>query len=243
MNVPREQALIDLGLSINEAKAYLALLELGTAQSGKVAERAHMHRSNVYDAIERLYTKGLCSRSIKNNIALYSAADPKNLLSLLKVKEHQLEEIMPQLQLLRELAFSQSQASLFEGTHAFMDMLYGFLKFNEPILAYGIPENAPEQLKTKIPHFHKKRLPLKIPMKHIYNHNAQERINYLNSLPHTEARYLPARFDSQVSTNICGDEVVLAVWIDPPLSIRIKDKRIADTYKKYFELLWNEAKK
>ena len=243
MNVPREQVLIDLGLSINEAKAYLSLLELGTAQSGKIAERAHMHRSNVYDAIERLYTKGLCSRSIKNNLTLYSATDPNNLLNLLKTREHQLEEIMPQLQLLRELAFSQSQASLSEGTSAFMDILHGFLKFNEPILVYGIPQNAPELLKTKIPHFHTKRLPMKIPMKHIYNHNAQERISYLNTMPHTEARYLPAKFDSQVSTTICGDEVVLAVWINPVISIHIKDKRIAETYKRYFELLCDEAKK
>ena len=98
-------------------------------------------------------------------------------------------------------------------------------------------------MKARLSHFHGKRIPLKIPMKHIYNHNAQERIAYLNTLAFTEARYLPAKFDSQVSTTVCGDEVVLSVWISPPILIRIKDKRIADSYKKYFDLLWNAAEK
>ncbi|HLC74900.1 MAG TPA: helix-turn-helix domain-containing protein [Candidatus Nanoarchaeia archaeon] len=243
MNVPSEEVLVDLGLSRNEAKAYLALLEIGPSQTGKIAERSQMHRANVYDALERLYTKGLCSKSKKESMNYYTATDPKNLFNFIKAKERQLEDIMPQLQLLRELTFSQSQAAVYEGADAFMNMLHDFLHFKEPILSYGIPQNAPDLLKTKIPHFHKKRIPLKIPMKHIYNHNAQERIAYLNSMPHTEARYLPAKFDSQVSTNICGDEIILAVWISPPLSIRIKDKRIADAYKRYFDVLWNAAVK
>lgn len=76
-------------------------------------------------------------------------------------------------------------------------MLDGFLKYNEPILVYGIPKEAPEKMKTFIPHFHNRRIPQKIVMKHIYNHNAQERIKYLNTLPYTEARYLLAvRFES-----------------------------------------------
>ncbi|HLD33377.1 MAG TPA: helix-turn-helix domain-containing protein [Candidatus Nanoarchaeia archaeon] len=238
-----ENILVDLGLSKNETKSYIALLELGIAATGQVAEKSKLHRASAYDALERLQAKGLVSFHLRQSIKYYEAMDPKNLLHLLKTKEQQLEEIMPQLQLLRELALSQSQATISEGVQSFTDILYSFLEYKEPILAYGIPPIAPEIMKARLSHFHGKRIPLKIPMKHIYNHNAQERIAYLNTLAFTEARYLPAKFDSQVSTTVCGDEVVLSVWISPPILIRIKDKRIADSYKKYFDLLWNAAEK
>jgi HTH-type transcriptional regulator, sugar sensing transcriptional regulator len=238
----KEKVLTDIGLSKNESKSYLALLELGASTSGQIAERARLHRSNAYDAIERLYKKGLVATTYRGKAKYFEATNPKNLINVLKAKEQRLEQIMPQLQLLRELAFAQSEATIYEGASAFMDILYNFLDYNETIVAYGIPRLAPEMLKTMIPHFHKKRLPKKIQMRHIYNHNAQERIAYLNTLPHTSAKYLPAKFDSQVSTTICGNEVVLSVWITSPLTIRIKDKRIAEAYKKYFDLLWKSAR-
>jgi hypothetical protein len=137
---------------------------------------------------------------------------------------------------------SKSDAFVYEGVKSFMNVLNHFLDYDEPILCYGIPKNAPGMLKTVLPHFHKKRIEKKIVMKHIYNHNAQERANELNKMPYTEARYLPEKFDSSVSTNICGDEVVLVLWIDIPIVIQIKNKKIAEAYKNYFELLWDAAK-
>ena len=82
----------------------------------------------------------------------------------------------------------------------------------------------------------------KISMKHIYNHDAKERIKFLNNLSYTEARYLPKEFDAVVSTNICGDEVALTLWSETPITTLIKDKKMAEAYKRYFELLWNAAK-
>lgn len=238
-----ENILAGIGLSTNEAKAYLALLEIGTATGGQVAERSKVHRTNVYDALDRLVKKGLISYFTKEKTRYFEATDPGNLLNLLKSKERELQQIMPELALSRQMAHVKSGAAIFEGINAFMDILYEFLDFNESILVYGIPQIAPQMLRTKIPHFHKERIKRKIPMKHIYNHNAKARIRYLNTLPYVEAKYLPARFDSQVSTNICGDEVVLVLWSNPPLTIKIKNVRIADSYKKYFELLWKAAKR
>ena len=96
-----ENILVDLGLSKNETKSYIALLELGIAATGQVAEKSKLHRASAYDALERLQAKGLVSFHLRQSIKYYEAMDPKNLLHLLKTKEQQLEEIMPQLQLLR----------------------------------------------------------------------------------------------------------------------------------------------
>ena len=239
----KADVLAEIGLSKNEAKVYLALLELGSATGGQVAEKANVHRTNAYDALGRLKEKGMVSSIVKDKTRHYEAADPQNLMNFLKDKERKLADVMPELLLSKKMAKPESEASVFEGVSPFMDMLYHFLEYKEPILVYGIPKLAPDMLKTKIPHFHKVRIPKKIPMKHIYNYAAKERMKVLNTMPLTEARYLPEEFDSQVSTMICGDEVVLALWVKPPLIIRIKNAKIADAYKKYFNLLWKSAKK
>lgn len=80
-------------------------------------------------------------------------------------------------------------------------------------------------------------------MKHIYNVDAKERIDYLNSLPYTEARYLPQEYSSPVATEVCGDHVNLILWDKDAIVIQIESKEIAKAYKKYFYLLWDLAKK
>jgi len=237
----KEQVLLELGLRQNEAKVYLALAELGLTTITKITEHTKLFSANVYDALKRLNKRGLISYIIKDGKKYFEISDPTNLLKLVKEKEFAVKSIIPELILSKQLAPTTSNAQIFEGATAFQMILLSFLKYNEPILVYGIPKEAPEMMKTFIPHFHKKRIAKKIVMKHIYNHNAQDRIKYLNSLPLTEARYLPSQYDSKVSTNICGDEVVFVLWKKPVWVVQIKNKDIADAYKNYFELLWRDA--
>ena len=65
------QLLTSLGLSKNEAKVYLALLDLGSATAGKIAEKSKVHRTNVYDALERLIEKGVVTYIFKKDIKNY----------------------------------------------------------------------------------------------------------------------------------------------------------------------------
>jgi len=237
-----QEVLEGLGLSRNESKAYLALLELGFTPAGKIARRAKLDRANIYDSLEKLKQKGLVSYVLNNDTRYYEAAKPKCLRRLLEDKRQRLENIMPQLNLANEMAENKNETHIYEGLKSFTNILGGFLEYEEPILVFGIPQVAPEMMRFFIPHFHKVRIPKKIVMKHIYNYNAQERIKYLNTLEYTEARYLPKEFDSPVSTNICGDEVVFVLWEKNPITIQIKNRKIADVYKKYYEVLWDTAK-
>ena len=79
-------------------------------------------------------------------------------------------------------------------------------------------------------------------MKHIYDENATKRINQLNKMPYTYAKYLRKSKDSPVSTNICGDEILFILWSETPYIIKIKSKEIASSYKHYFNLLWKISK-
>ncbi|MEM4336476.1 MAG: helix-turn-helix domain-containing protein [Candidatus Woesearchaeota archaeon] len=238
----KRSVLSDLGFTKNEIETYLAILELGSSTSWEIAKKTKIHRTNVYDAISRLVKKGVISYIIKNNKKFYEAPDPSLLMNILKEKELALQKIIPELEIAKKIAGKESQACIFEGIKPFQEILMSWLRFNEPILCYGIPKNAPEMMKYFIPHFHELRIAKKIPMKHIYNYNAEERIKYLNTLPYTEARYLPQKYYSTTSTNICGDEVVLVLWLETPVVIQLKNKQIANSYKNYFEILWKDSK-
>ncbi len=236
------EILTEYGLTSNEAKIYLSLLELGMTTVTEIAKDSKLHRTNVYDSLKKLVIKGLVTYIKKDNTTYYEAADPLILLRRVKEKEENLKRIIPQLLMAQKFSKKKGEAHIFEGANAFINILYDLLKYDEEILCYGIPKIAPEIMKSKLIHFHKKRINLKIPMKHIYNHGAMERINFLNKMSETYAKYLPESFNSQVSTNVCGGEVIIVLWVKPVMVIQIKNSLIADSYKKYFKLLWSAAK-
>jgi sugar-specific transcriptional regulator TrmB len=236
-----EEILNELGLSKNESKVYISLLETGQTNVTKLAHYCKIHRANVYDSLNKLIEKGLVNYIEKKKSKFFEATDPKHLMLILRDKENKLKKIIPQLTLIRKLSHSKGRAHVFEGVNAFVNILYDFLDFKEEIICYGIPKIAPELMKTKMPHFHKERLRRKIPMKHLYNHNAPKRIKFLNKKPLTEARHLPATFDSEVSTNVCGNQVIIVLWAKPITIVQIENKNLANAYKKYFRLLWEHA--
>lgn len=230
----------EIGLKKNEAKIYSALLEIGSATVGKIAKKSKIHRTNVYDSLEKMVQKGLVSYVLKNKTKHYQATHPENLFLMLNEKRAKLQDILPQLHFSHNA--EKSRVSVYEGKQAIKNILNRFLEKKLPIDVLGIPKEAILALEYFIPGYHRKRIKRKIAMRHIYNSNAQDRIEWLNKQPLTEARFLPKEYNSPVSTNICGEEVVFILWGQTPIVIQIEDKEIASSYQKYFELLWKLGK-
>lgn len=233
--------LTNFGFTNNEAIIYIALLRIGLSTANEISKETKLHRTNIYDALNKLIGKGFVLYIIKNKVKYFQAADPKNIKLWLNEKQKQLDELLPRLSSIYNQKIKESYADICEGVKAFMQILYNLLEYKQPILVYGIPKIAPQIVKPHIEHFHKARIPKKIVMKHIYNFENKGRIAYLNTLKYTEAKALPVKYNSNVSTNICGDEVVLVIWSEIPKIIRIVNKDIADAYRNYFEILWNKA--
>lgn len=240
MGAALDSVLMDLGFSANEARVYQAVLELGSAPVVKIAKQAQLHRTNVYDCLEKLVRKGLVAYATLDKTKQYSVTNPQALLSFIKDKEAVVEALLPQLTI--GLA-SESTVRIVEGVRPFMDILHALLAYNQPIFSWGIPRHAYETLKIRIPHFHTERIKKKIQMNHIYNHDMAWRATALNSMRFTEARISNEGLDAAASTNICGEDVVLTVWADSPISIHIHNKTIADAYRASFAALWKLAKK
>jgi sugar-specific transcriptional regulator TrmB len=238
-------ALEEIGLSKNEAMVYLTLLDTGSATATKIAESSKMHRTSVYDSLERLVKKGLVCYIMKGETKYFNAADPESLSGMLKQKEEDFMAILPQLKLSKELAPSKDKAKIYEGIAGIRSIVVDDIINSTPVggkvVAFGLPKETPRLMSSFVNFYQKRRIEKKITMIHLYNENARERIKYLKSLPYTDAGYLPKEYDSPASTTVYGNKVAFYIWSDPPLGIVIESERMASAYKNYFELLWKLA--
>lgn len=231
-----------IGLNKSETMIYLDLVKSGKSSAIGISKRTKIHRPNVYDTLDKLIEKGIVTQNIEENRKVFYPIKPANLLNYLKQKEFDLKKIIPQIEGIHNKPAEQRRIVMSEGIRSFRAMLNNLLELNQSILAYGIPKDASEIIGGFINDFHKRRIEQKIEMKHIYNRDADKRMRALNKMEHTKARYLPSLYDSETTTLICGDKVLLIFWKDPVSTIVIENKSIAKTYQQYFDIIWEEAK-
>ena len=248
MNEMKDKVLMELGLSQNESKIYLALLEHGAANPTIIAEESGIHRVNVYDSLAKLKERGLVSEIIYAGKRQFQAAPPEALKNIIKEKEIRLSKILPELQMAGRLALNSQTVQMYEGYDFIRNLFLHFLEINEDILALDVPKYVVENMGTFFQDvIHTRRAAQKQNMYHIYNKDALDRIRFLNSLPFTQARYLDKEVSLNEMTLICGDEVSIHIFsLDPskkPIVIVIKDKMVADTFRRNFFLLWDQATK
>lgn len=234
-----------LGLTKNETKVYISLLELGNAQVGQITEKSGIHRRNVYDSISRLMEKGLLSSVIVNNKKIFSPVNPKRFLELIDEKSYELSglkskfnEIMPELELMAKLKESHD-VRFFKGAEGLKSVFEDILRTKEDYIGYGPKDELRDILKHYYKHVIERRVKAKLRTKFICGEETRDkRVN-----PYSQIRYIPQEYSSKAALRIYGDKVaILLLSKQEPIAIVIKNKAIADGYRKYFEVMWKNAK-
>jgi len=242
----KEQTLMDLGLSQNESKIYISLLETGSTSATKIAQKSGVHRVNVYDSLTKLKEKGLVSELSSEGKKNYQASPPQALKNILKEKEIRLNKIIPELELSNNLNKNNQAVEIYESNDFIRTLFLHFLELNQPIFAIDAPSFAIQKVGKFFQEvIHKRRAQQKQIMYHIYNRDAIDRIKFLNTLPYTHARYLDQENKNTVLTLICGNETAILILNENPdqktSNIVIKNPQIADAYRAHFWLLWDKA--
>ena len=108
-----------IGLSINEAKIYFALLEIGSSTLDKISKKAGIHRRTIYDNIEKMLNKGLICSTMIDSKKYFQAADPHNLKEIINEKKEKIEEqekilnkIMPNLSVFQNLTQNKQDVNI-----------------------------------------------------------------------------------------------------------------------------------
>ena len=235
------EVLEQLGLTEAESKVYLALLELGSSQAGKITSKTGIHRRTVYDSIERLIEKGLVSFISQNNIKFFESVDPQQLLEILKEKQDNLKQILPQLNLLHKSSKEKQETTFFRGKLGLKSVFNHQIEVGKEILVFGASVDAPNILKAYFPHYDRERVKKKINVKIVFDESVKNN-DYIKSIPNADIKFIPKEYSSPAAINVYGDNVAIILWSDEPIAILIKNRDIAKGYKNYFNLLWNTAK-
>lgn len=246
-----EKILEGIGLTRNEIKIYLALLKLGQTTSWSIIKETGIHTSKVYDSLQRLIEKGLVSYVIISNVKNFSAAKPDRLVDFLEDKKRKLEEqekeikkIIPRLKQ-NQLLDKETKAEIFKGWKG-METVYKILRETlkkgdwNYVLGASKGEDS-EQVKNFF-NKHLKGLSEKgIKQKIIYNEEARGHIEEQSKHPGIfQVKYM--RNTTPAEINIWADKVMTVILTKTPTVIVVSDKKVADSYREYFEIMWKNAK-
>jgi sugar-specific transcriptional regulator TrmB len=83
------QKLVDIGLTLNEARCYLALLHIAPATAAEIANASGVPRAKVYATLKSLEQRGFCFPS-GDRVTRFRAVDPELALAeLTRAREHE----------------------------------------------------------------------------------------------------------------------------------------------------------
>lgn len=95
-----------LGLTEDEAHAYLALLQLGNAGAAALATKINVKRTTIYPILSSLSDKGFASTYFSKSKRLYRAEKPERVAGLFEKKLESFAAIIPELKTLEKQTLS-----------------------------------------------------------------------------------------------------------------------------------------
>ncbi|MEM4756385.1 MAG: hypothetical protein QW594_04620 [Candidatus Woesearchaeota archaeon] len=175
---------------------------------------------------------------------MYVPANPKRLLELVKEKEYLITQSLPHLNQLFEEKKQPNQVYFFMGVQGIMQAYDMMLEQKQPIYAIGGSGITRQFLKHRHGVWNERRLALGITGKVLYyefTRNDKKAKAWHD--PTMKIRFIPDKYRSKGMIDICGNLVInLHPLPDTLLAIVIENETIAETYRQFFEFMWDHAK-
>lgn len=247
------EILKEIGLTNSEIKVYYALIDLGETTVGPLITKSGVASSKIYELLNKLMEKGLVTTFNENKNKKFKPISPEMLndylekkKEIIENKQKRLREIMPTLKKRYEQKKEELEVEVFKGYkgvyNAFMEMISEMSKGEEYlVLGGGDKPTTNERTKLFFENIHQKRSKKGIILKILFSEARRKSYKDMSLFPHTIAKYLPTGTPSTI--NIYKDTTILLTMSPIPAAIRIRDKNITASYRKYFNEMWNSAKK
>jgi len=239
----------EVGLTNNEISVYKALLQLGSITAGPLTKKAGIHRSRVYEALNRLIDKGLVSHKTKANRKYFQAQNPETLLNILDERKQKLKRIIPDLLLLQQELPEKQEANVFEGykgLKSVFDNAINQMKRGDEILVFGARSGqdiSSETWNAFFSNFNKRRIKKGIKYKIIFNPDLRNSkvVKEFSKSKLTQVKFISQKTPAGI--NVHGDNVAIIVWKKQPYAFLITSKEVSDSFREFFRVLWREGKK
>ena len=230
-----KENLKEIGLSDSEASIYISLLKTGERSVAEISQDSGLHRTNIYDSIEKLKEKGFISFLLKENKKFYRASDPKLVINYLKEK---ISKIIPELKRLQSAIKEKIVVEVFKGKQGMKTALKDIILTKQNVVGYSVAGQLRKFLPEFAEYYFREQEKYKIKHKFIYTSGTVEPPSKFY-----EIRYLQKEYGGATIIICYGDVLLNLIWEPEIVAIKIKSKSIANAYKDHFKLLWKIAKK
>jgi len=156
--------------------------------------------------------------------------------------ESRFRELLPVLEAKRLITKSKQEATIYEGKKGLKSVCEDLLRAGKDMLVIGATGLFIGIMGPYAWNFHRRRAEAGIRMKIIYNEKVFEEKKLLK-IKNREMRYLPLRYETPATTWIFGDNIAIILWYETPIAFVMRSKEVADSYRKFFTILWEGAKK
>jgi len=236
----------EIGLSENEAKLYISLLELGSSTTGPIIKKSGLYRVIVYDTLEKLLQLGLVNYSIKKNRKQFEAEHPKQIMEILKNKEILAKSVIANLSNLKKDKPLEQGVFIYEGWKGIRAAQENYFKEMDlgrksEYLMVGASRELHKKLDAFFNYFHERRSKMNIPAKLLFNENNKQFGKLKVQYKPVQVRFMPKRIVTPSWVSIYKDMVLIGVTEDTPMAFFIKNKAIAESYRQYFYFMWEQS--
>ena len=226
----KEQVLQAFGLTPAEIAVYLALLRLGEATASQLSKKTNANRTFTYDRLKKLQDAGLVSSVIKEGKKYFKAAEPAQLLAMLKEREEQIKEILPELEQLRAPAKLEPKVELFSSKKGVRTALNLVLKQKAELLIHGSMLRFQQVMESYFDIWNKQRARAGIRAKILTNEEIE--------LPLAQVDLLAEEERTSSTMFVFGGTTIIALWSDVPVAILIESEDIAHSQAAFFKSIW-----
>lgn len=239
--------LLDLGLQKDEARVYLAILELGGSYVSAIARKADVHRVVCYKILEELVAKGLVSTFIKNKVKHFAVESPEILVYKQQQKWEKAQKLLPELLSITNALAYKPKIQYYEGLEGMKNIFEETLNAAGELVGYTNLESLPKVIPEDFLRMYAaKKIARGIKTRMLSPHTSAA-LQYLSTyypqgfdLSLVEILFVhPGQFPFEYEITIYGNKVaILSLNPDERMGLIIESPVYARTQRAIFQLAW-----
>lgn len=239
--------LTELGMSGEEAKVYLAILELGGGYVSTIAKKAGINRVACYHTLGKLLDRGIISSLEKNKVKFFAVENVKVLVDKQKELLKKTENLIPQLSALMNKSAYRPKIQYYEGLNGVKNIFEDTLSTKTELLGYTNLANLPKILSVDyLKNYAARKINLGIKTR-MLSPISKDALKYLT-------KYYPKDFDRDLieilfvnskqfpfeyEINIYDNKVaIISLNPDEIIGLLIESNIYANTERAIFNLSW-----
>jgi len=249
MTTMKPEDLIELGFNRNEARVYLSLIKFGKADAHQLIQDTKFHKNIVYDNLEKLMDKGLVTYILEEGRRVYKLASSNMLIEFfneqekeIKEKQNKAKEIAKEIDKISKVVKEKQEAMIYKGIKG-IKSFYNETLDGKDYDVFGAPKESVDIMGELFwKNYNVKRISKKIKVKMIFNSSLK---NFARGMKdkYTDVRFFDKDFEPLTETHVQEDQIAIIVWTEDPVLFIIRDKSVANNYRKFFEGMWRDSKR